>query len=76
MSKHGVPVVPFSGEVHKSPSNMNGTNNIDSILVAKAGEFQAIVNNINVSLTTLKEWVLLGLFDDSTKKAQLRLEVE
>ena len=45
------PVVPFSGEVHKSPSNMNGTN-IDSMLVAKAGEFQAIVNNINVSLTT------------------------
>ena len=57
---------------------MNGTNNIDSILVAKAGEFQAIVNNnINVSLTTSERVGFARfLFDDSTQKAQLRLEVE
>jgi len=69
------PVVPFSGEVHKSPSNMNGTNNIDSILVAKAGEFQAIVNNnINVSLTTSERVGFARfLFDDSTQKGSIAI---
>ena len=69
------PVVPFSGEVHKSPSNMNGTNNIDSIFVAKAGEFQAIVNNnINVSLTTSERVGFARfLFDDSTQKGSIAI---
>ena len=69
------PVVPFSGEVFKSPSNMNGTNNIDSILVAKAGEFQAIVNNnINVSLTTSERVGFARfLFDDSTQKGSIAI---
>lgn len=46
------PVVPFSGEIDKSPGDMNGTNTIDSIIVSKAGFLKAIVNKkVNVSLT-------------------------
>ena len=67
------PVVPFSGEVFESPSNMNGINNIDSILVAKAGVFQATVNNnINVSLTASERAGFARfLFDDSTHKGSI-----
>jgi len=67
------PVVPFSGEVNESPSNMNGINNIDSILVAKAGVFQAIVNNnIKVSLTASERVGFARfLFDDSTHKGSI-----
>ncbi|MAS68600.1 MAG: alpha-1,2-mannosidase [Flavobacteriaceae bacterium] len=46
------PVIPFSGEIDKSPNDMSGANIIDSIIVSKAGMLQAIVNkNVNVSLT-------------------------
>lgn len=67
------PVVPFSGEVNESPSNMNGINNIDSILVAKAGVFQATVNNnINVSLTASERAGFARfLFDESTHKGSI-----
>jgi predicted alpha-1,2-mannosidase len=67
------PVVPFSGEVNESPRNMNEINNIDSILVAKAGVFQAIVNNnINVSLTASERAGFARfLFDDSTNKGSI-----
>lgn len=69
------PVVPFSGEVNESPSNMNGINNIDSILVAKAGVFQATVNNnINVSLTASERAGFARfLFDDSTYKGSIAI---
>ena len=69
------PVVPFSGEVNESPSNMNGINNIDSILIAKAGVFQATVNNnINVSLTASERAGFARfLFDDSTHKGSIAI---
>lgn len=69
------PVVPFSGEVNESPGNMNGTNNIDSILVAKAGVFQAKVNNnINVSLTASeRSGFARFLFDDYTHKGSIAI---
>jgi predicted alpha-1,2-mannosidase len=69
------PVVPFSGEVNESPSNMNGINNIDSILVAKAGVFQATVNNnINVSLTASEgAGFARFLFNDSTQKGSIAI---
>lgn len=69
------PVVPISGEVFESPGNMNGINNIDSILVAKAGVFQARVNkNINVSLTASERVGFARyLFDDSTHKGSIAI---
>ena len=69
------PVVPFSGEVFESPSNMNGINNIDSLLVTKAGVFQARVNNnINVSLTASERAGFARfLFDDSTRKGSIAI---
>ena len=69
------PVVPFSGEVFASPSNMNGINNIDSLLVTKAGVFQARVNNnINVSLTASERAGFARfLFDDSTRKGSIAI---
>ena len=69
------PVVPYSGEVNESPSNMNGINNIGSILVSKAGVFQAIVNNnINVSLTASERAGFARfLFDDSTNKGSIAI---
>jgi predicted alpha-1,2-mannosidase len=69
------PVVPFSGEVNESPGNMNRTNNIDSILVAKAGVFQAKVNNkIKVSLTASERTGFARfLFDDSTHKGSIAI---
>jgi len=69
------PVVPFSGVVDESPDNMNEINNIDSILVAKAGVFQATVNNnINVSLTASERVGFARfLFDDSTHKGSIAI---
>ena len=69
------PVVPFSGEVNESPSNMNGINNIDSILVAKAGVFQATVNNnINVSLTASERVGFARfLFDEFTHNGSIAI---
>ena len=69
------PVVPFSGEVNESPSNMNGINNIDSVLVAKAGVFQATVNNnINVSLTASERVGFARfLFDEFTHNGSIAI---
>ena len=69
------PVVPFSGEVNESPSNMSGINNIDSILVAKAGVFQATVNNnINVSLTASERVGFARfLFDEFTHNGSIAI---
>jgi predicted alpha-1,2-mannosidase len=69
------PVVPFSGEVFESPSNMNGINNIDSLLVTKAGVFQARVNNnINVSLTASERAGFARfLFDEFTHKGSIAI---
>ena len=63
------PVVPFSGKIDKSPSEMNGANIIDSIIVSKAGMLQALVNkNVDVSLTASERTGFAKfLFNNSNK---------